>query len=160
MWPFNQKKTLTDYSDYVTSEMVLQASKLHLSTNEEVAVGFGLKLLNAGSVHPEATVLYKATIAGSLVAYAIYLIRNIDTLGLKTTEIGQVFDNAYSIYPHRGILAEKARFYGAINKLDKQKKIQAFLDSNPPSPTDKEELFNIAIGDVGRSLESVEVRSK
>jgi hypothetical protein len=158
MWPFNQKKKpSTDFSDYITFDMVMKESKLQLSDNETVAVVFGQNLLKAPAVHPQATALYKAMIAGSLVAYAVYMIRRIPAFPIA--EIVASYDKAFSIYPNRGILVEKARFYEACKMPLEQKRAQEFLESNPQSTTEMEELFSVVINDVGRSLEHVEVQT-
>ena len=134
----------------------MKESKLQLSDNEKVAVVFGQNFLKAPAVHPQATALYKAMIAGSLVAYAVYMIRRIPAF--PKAEIVASYDKAFSIYPNRGILAEKARFYEACKMPVEQKQVQAFLESNTQSMTEMEELFAIVVDDVGRSLENSDAK--
>ena len=161
MWPFNQKKkSPTDFSDYVTLEMILEAAHVQLSHNEKIAVDFGLYELKGRSVHPELTETLKAIIAGSLFAYAVYMIRKIPTLAPPPTEIVQAYDKAYSIYPNRTILEDKARFYGAIHKFDEQKKVQPLLNSKPQSKSELDVVFDGVVTTVLLCLENTEVATE
>jgi hypothetical protein len=75
------KKKKADFSDYVSFPQFLAASQLELTENESTAANIGLEVLNGSPIHPQATTLYRAILGGSLVAYAIFLIRNIKRLG-------------------------------------------------------------------------------
>ena len=161
MWPFNQKtKSPTDFSDYISTEMILEAAHVQLNHNEKVAVDFGLGELKGRSVHPEVTELLKAIIAGSLFAYAVYLIRKIPSFAPPPDEIEQAYDKAFSIYPNRAIFEDKARFYGAMHKFDEQKKVQTFLHSKPQSKSELDVVFDGVVTTVLLCLENTEVASE
>lgn len=156
MWPFMKKKK-ADFSDYVSFPRFLEASQLELTENESTAANIGLEVLNGSPIHPQATTLYRAILGGSLVAYAIFLIRSIKRLGLKVNDIIQTFDKAYTIYPNNGILAEKMRFYEAIKEPNEQQKVQVLLDSKRVSMNEYEELFTLTITNVLTRLEKLDI---